>query len=392
MGHIPNHMKKTFTCLLLAVGLFGFAAPLRAATIMTGEAVSLGKTDTVADDVYAFGANLMSAGIVQGDLIAAGGNVLVTGDVEQDLNAAGGTLDILGNVGDDLRIAGGKVSVGGTVNGDLLVAGGMVHVLPGAVVKGEIRGAAGMLVLDGDVEGGVYLGGGTVILNGHVSGTVDVTADEKVVFGKLAQFAKDVTYAAPATSDEKTGAVFGGGVNYRKLEKPAAVQAGWPGVDWPKAVAGWLAWFIIRTAALLLASLLALKYFRRQLTDVAQRTFDGYAGRLMWGFAYLVTIPILVIVLFLTVIGSVMGGLLLAAYTLLAVLAKIAAGPCVAALLLRWFKGQKQVSLNWKSVLLGVAAYQLMWSIPVIGWAAGAMVFLAVFGTLLIEARGRIKP
>jgi len=384
-------MQKLHVTLVLALGLFLCAAPSQAATFMNGDAVSLPKNEVVADDVYAFGANLMAAGEVQGDLTTAGGNLLVSGKVAQDLNAAGGTVDVYGEVGDDLRIAGGKVTVGGTVGGDLLIAGGMVHVLPGAVIKGQVKGAGGMLVLDGDVAGNVNLSGGTIILNGHVSGTTDATADDQVIFGKMAQFADTVVYASPLSGQEKTGAVFERGVSFRKLEREIKPQFFWQKPDWTKAVAAGFAWYLIRTLALFLAAILALKYARRSLTELVERTAEGYTGRLVWGFVFLIMVPVLVIALFITLLGSVLGAALLAAYSLAAVLAKIAAGPFLALLLARLFKGQKKAELDWKWVLLGVALYQLMWAIPVLGWALGALVFVGVFGSLLLEAKARVK-
>jgi cytoskeletal protein CcmA (bactofilin family) len=384
-------MKKLFFSFLLTAGVLAYAAPGQAAMFLGGEAISLPHTEPVAEDVYAFGANLMLAGDIEGDLTAAGANVLVKGNVSQDLNAAGGTVDALGNVGDDLRIAGGKVAIHGEVGGDLLVAGGMVQLLPGAVVRGDVRAVGGMVVLDGDVEGDVNLAGGTVVLNGLVLGEAEVTAEEQVLFGKLAKFSRSVTYSSPFAGDEKTGAVFEQGVRYTELKLAKAPQFFWQRPDWTQVVAAGLAWFLIRSLAMLLAALLALKYFRPLLEDVAAKTKDNFGGRLIWGFGFMVVVPVLIIALFMTLIGSVLGGLLLALYSLALVLAKIAVGPFIAGLFLRVFKGQKKHALDWKWLTWGVLAYQLAWVIPVIGWAFGAVVFVAVFGTVILEAKPRLK-
>lgn len=386
-----NNMKYSLMSLFLAAGVLVSMQPAAAATFRNGDAVSLPKTETVADDVYVFGGNVMSASEIQGDLVAAGGNVMVTGDVSQDLNAAGGTVDVLGDVGDDLRIAGGKVTVHGTVQGDLMIAGGMVQLLPGAVVKGSVHGAGALVVLDGDVQGGVNLSGGTVALNGQVGGPVDVRADDQVIFGKLAKFAQGVSYASPLLGDEGTGATFEQGVKWRKQELPIDQRSFWDRPDWGKAVGAGLAWFLIRASALLLAALLALKYFRREVEHVAAATQEKFTSRLVWGFCLLVVVPILVIALFVTVIGSVLGAALLAAYTLLAALARIAAGPYLGLALQRLFKARKGQPLDWKWVLAGVAAYEILWSIPLLGWAAGGLVFVAVFGTVALEAKARMK-
>lgn len=384
-------MKKILFSLLLSAGMLAYAAPGQAAMFLNGEAISLPQGELVAEDVYAFGANLMLAGDVEGDVTTAGANVLVKGAVSQDLNAAGGTVDILGDVGDDLRIAGGKVAIHGEVGGDLLVAGGMVQLLPGAVVRGDVRAVGGMLVLDGDVEGRANLGGGTVVLNGQVLGEVEITADEQVLFGKLAKFSRSVVYSSPLASDQNTGAVFEQGVRHTRLERASAPKFFWQKPDWTKAVAAGIVWYLMRTFAMLLAALLALKYFRSFTEEIATKAKDNFGGRLLWGFGFLVVVPVLVIALFMTLIGSALGAVLLAAYSLLAVLVKVAVGPFVGLLLMRLFQGQKKHALNWQWVVWGVLLYQLFWVIPIIGWAAGALAYVAVFGTLVLEAKSRIK-
>jgi len=383
-------MRKILSSLLMAVGLLGFAVPSYAATFVTGEEVSLPKNEVVVDDVYAFGPSPVIASDVQGDLITAGGNVMITGNVTQDVDAAGGTINILGNVGDDLRVAGGNVNIHGIVNGDLLVAGGMVQILPGAVVKGSVYGAGGMVTLDGDVEGGIKLFAGTANLNGSVLGPVDVTADEKVNFGKMAKFAQGVTYASPSVSDEQTGATFAGGVTHKQIEsREAAREAMKP--DWGRMAAAGFMWFLVRTVAMLLAALLALKLMRRGLEDLTIKTSENFGSRLLWGFAILIAAPIAGIVLLVSVFGSLLGALLFAVYSLLIVVAKIAAGPFVAVMLMKLFKGQKKPALDWVWVLLGVVVYQLLWTIPVIGWFAAALIFLAIFGSVVMEAKEKVK-
>ena len=359
-----------------------YALPASAALFRSGNVADISKGEWVDGDAYVAGGNIISSADLPGDLVAAGGNMYITGKVGQNLTAAGGTISLMSAVGERARLAGGNITIGGDVGRDLLVAGGMVHILPGATIKGDLYAGAGVVVVDGNVLGNVRATGGTVILNGSVSGTVDVQADERVVFGKLAAFARQVTYASPQEADA-AGAMFQGGVNYRKIEAKAMRSASWwTRPDKGKVLGAMAVMFLIRFAAMLLAVLLGLRYFRKQLEAVSESAVTQFGSRLGMGFLVLVIGPILTIALFITIVGSVLGFLTLAVYGLLVLLAKVAAGAVMGAFLWRWFAKQKKVALNWKAVTVGTLIIQLIWLIPILGWLAGALVFLATLGAV----------
>src|SRR5687768_9215275 len=62
----------------------------------TGSDVTIAAGETVAHDLYVFGANVSVDGRIEGDLIVAAGNVTITGAVTGDVVAAGGTVRISG--------------------------------------------------------------------------------------------------------------------------------------------------------------------------------------------------------------------------------------------------------------------------------------------------------
>ena len=74
-----------------------------AADIRQGQDITIGSTDTIEDDLYAFGQNIAINGTIHGDLIAAGNNISIDGTVTGNVIAAGSTVAIRGQVGGSVR-------------------------------------------------------------------------------------------------------------------------------------------------------------------------------------------------------------------------------------------------------------------------------------------------
>jgi hypothetical protein len=90
-------------------------------------------------------------------------SVLKAGEVHEGWYfAAGQTVLIEGTVNGDVYVAGGEVEIAGRVNGDVLVAGGSVEV--SGIVSQDVRAGGGTVRVSGTVDGNCTLAGGNVVL------------------------------------------------------------------------------------------------------------------------------------------------------------------------------------------------------------------------------------
>ena len=143
---------KRFISTLAVLGVALMPLTAIAATLVSGQQYSLPAQKIVEGNLYSAAGTSTIGGRVTGDVLAVGGTISLAGSVGGDVFAVGGTLQVLGPVGGDVRVAGGTLSVNDRVGGDLVVAGGTVHVLPGAIVQGDLI-AAGRVIVDGTVQG-----------------------------------------------------------------------------------------------------------------------------------------------------------------------------------------------------------------------------------------------
>jgi cytoskeletal protein CcmA (bactofilin family) len=195
------HFARWMQVLLMGLALLVALTPARtfAADIRQGDVVTVGPTQTINDDVYAFGGTVDVQGRVNGDVVAAGGTVTIHGTVTGDLLAAGGTTTVAGTVGGTVRAAGGTTTIDGPVGKDVLVTGGTVRLEPSARVGRDLLTGAGSVILAGQVARNVQAGSGTLRLDKDavVGGNLTYSSDQTAQIAPGARVQGTIAQHAP---------------------------------------------------------------------------------------------------------------------------------------------------------------------------------------------------
>jgi cytoskeletal protein CcmA (bactofilin family) len=191
---------------LLAAVVGGLARPA-AAEVRTGEAVVVGKDETIAENLTITAANVSVHGHVEGDLVVAGGTIVVDGTVEGDVLATGGQVTINGDVGGDVRALAGSIIVDGPVAGDVTAAGGMITL--GSTVDGDAFVGGGTVKIGGSIGRDLRVAGTDTTLDGGVGGDV-VAQGEHLVLGEHTRVDGDLDWTGMPGVTRENGAVVGG--------------------------------------------------------------------------------------------------------------------------------------------------------------------------------------
>ena len=372
----------------LVCGFLGAASLLagRPASAVTRIADSVVISDALEDDLYAVGGEVRIEGSVAGTTVAAAGTAEISGDVAGDVILAGGRVTIDGGVGDDLRAVGGTVTLAGFVTDQATIAGGTVTIGPDSAVGGRTWVAAGDLDMAGQIGGNLKVAAGTVVISGRVAGDVEVAAREiriepgAVIGGNLIwRSAKPPVIAEDARI---LGQVLAGG------EEPTSL------VDAPQADfrAGWPVGTAIAAAALVLL------WFNPGLVSRSTEVFRAAPGRtLLLGLAALVMAPVLAVVLFVTVLGWLLGLVVLAGYFFGLLLAGLL-GVLIVVQLLRGRFGATPGSPplpgtgGWRGILLlllVVAMIVGLQQVAVLGGVVTVLLVLTGLGVLTALVTGR---
>lgn len=161
--------------LLLAVLLvFTAVTPAAAFEGRDGDKVVIAAGEVIDDDLYVGANEFILDGTVNGDLIAFGTTVTINGTVNGDIFSAAQTVVLNGKVTGAVRMAGNVLFVGekAEVGRDFLGAGYSLEIKDGSVIRRDFVGAAGQILLAGDVMRNVLVGTGALELRGNVGGDV----------------------------------------------------------------------------------------------------------------------------------------------------------------------------------------------------------------------------
>jgi hypothetical protein len=233
-----------------------------------------------------------------------------------------------GQIGDDLRVLAGTVAISGRVAGDAEITAREIRVAPGAVIGGDLLWR---------------------------SNQPPIIAEDAQILGEV----------RPA-----------GGGDVQSLVDQSPDRFG----------GGWSLGIAVAAAALVLL------WFAPQLVARAAVVFQAAPGRaLVLGAASLVLTPILAFVLFVTVLGWLLGLVVLAGYVFGVMLSGLL-GLLIVVHSLRGRFGAAVVSGGWSNLvllLLVVAALVLAQQVPVLGGLFSLLLVLAGFGALTALVTGR---
>lgn len=360
------------------------AAPLMADT-RVGDTIVI--SQPIAEDLQAVGGRLQLDASVAGDAVIAAGSIDIEGDVEGDVSAAGGQIVITGGIGDDLRAAGAEVSLRGFVTDQAAIAGGAVRIEEGSAIAGRTWIAAGTLDMAGQVGADLRVFARTVVISGQIQGNVEITAQDiridpgAVIGGQL------IWHGSQPPLIAEDALILGevGGMDAPVDELPEPVM--------PAVFDGWALGIAIIVAAV------GIFWLSPALVERSGVLFNAAPGRtLAVGAMAMVLSPVLIVVLFVSVFGWLLGLLLLAAWVL-AVLLSGLLGLLMLVQLVRFRTVVQEPvpatgrSMGWRGLLLLLpvtAVVLLMQSVPVLGTIVSLLVVLAGFGALasLVMRRG----
>ncbi|MEJ2187169.1 MAG: polymer-forming cytoskeletal protein [Gemmatimonadota bacterium] len=272
-------------------------------------------------DVIAVGQMVVVNDSVPGDVMAAAGDIRFDGTAGGDLLGAAANLNLAGRLAGSLRVAGGNVRVATDVGRNVTAAGGQVILEPAGHVRGNGYLTGGTIQLDGTVDHLVRAAGRDVVLNGLVGGDVHVESEHLRV-GPDAVINGDLRYrlARGGTADIDPGSRVTG----RIIALPPET-GGW---------AGGVVRFLLMLGFLVagLATVVVLPG-AAATAEVRLRTRPGAAFGL--GLAWLVLVPIAIVMVCITVIGVPLGLVAAALYLISVYLARAVVAVWIGRLILR---------------------------------------------------------
>lgn len=303
---------------------------------------------------------------IKGILFAAGYDVNAGGSSEYTF-AAGYNVDVGGNVENDAFLAGYNVSISGRVARDVCAAGYSLSV--SGHIGRDLNACAGSVNISGTVMGDVYIDADTIVI-----------AEDASIGGTL-RYNDDANIQAPAN-------VLRSAVVYEGSDTEEAIEEGIEDIGETLSAAlvvGKVLSTVSSYVGLVLVAFLLL-WLTPLWKTVDKRyegaTFGKYAAAFGIGFAALICIPVVALLLLISGVGARLALLLVFAY---------AAVCTVAPAVFAWVLGE----LFWRRALhkgtcypaelaIGLAFWKLLSLIPGLSFVAGLVAIPFGFGSLVL--------
>lgn len=250
--------------------------------------------DRAPEPVYMTGAEVRIDRQIDGDLIAAAGRIQVSGRIGGDAILGAGSLDLNAPVEEDLRAAAGFVAIGSHIRGQTMIAAGRITVGPEAELHGYAWLAGSHVTLGGTTLSSTKVYGRVVSIEGQIYGPLEIIADRVEIRGS-ARIYGDVVYSADQAIVIDPIAKVSGRLS--RTGHNAAAREGDTAFAWIKPL-----------RPLLLASLLAAGFLLYALLPgfvrrSVQMLASTPAKSLALGTALFFSVPPVIVLLLITIIG-----------------------------------------------------------------------------------------
>ena len=298
---------------------------------LAGEKVVV--SGNLSEDLFAGAWDLTISGNIQKNTIVAGGNIEVTGAVAEDLMFVGWTVEVRNSIGGDVRGIGADIILEKPIAGDVAIAGDNITLNREVLVHGDIWIFATYVNIKGLVKWKANITTENLNLDGILSAdtTLHLHEIKNLKIGPNAKIMGKLTYKAAERIPE--------------LEKIAVGWAIYEGTSELYSTVGDInaTGIIYSFLILLIWSALFLylfPYFTRKIAKIVRET-PGKSFLL--GFLYVILMPIIAIILFITIIGIPLGFLAVAVYVCTIFFSKL----IVLVVASQW------INITWKEALSG---------------------------------------
>ncbi len=343
-------MKKVYLFLVTLISLFVFSPFVYAGL----------------DDYYKAGNNLSVSGEKDGTCFFAGNDVNTSADVSGILFASGNNVDISGS-SDYLFLAGNVLDLDNHYTNDAFIAGNTIDIKSSTISRDLYVGGSS-IKLDGEVGRNAYLSGGDVTIDGDINGNVSISANV-IHIGSNAVIDGTLKYNDDAMVVIDSNASIGDKITYTSSKKDSGLL-----FDTTSLI-----FRIVLSCNLVILSLIMLFLLKHTMGNIKTMKFNvgSVCGNIFIGLAAIILIPIISVILMCTVIGTLIGIILMIAYIVLLLTSGIYAVYHMGSYLF-----SKTLKNDYLTIFISMIIFEALTFIPVIGIILNVIATLAGFGII----------
>ncbi len=381
--------------VLLALAPFGASA----ATFESGESYTLPMGEVITDDLFIGSERVQIDGRVEGDVFIGSSIVDITGDITGSVIIGASYVTISGAVGNDLYVGAGTVRLSGPVEDNVYIGSGVLTTKNTFSSKNDVFIGSGDAQIDGQIGKNLVAGTGALDILGRVNNSAYVSSGESnsgeskrsgLRVSQDAQIGDNLEYQSQKEAAISSAAQIGGETVFTEAQKDG-VASSKNGINFnfnsfsPIAkILSWMSGFLW----LLMITLLFVAVAKEKvemLTAVYQENLGktlGYGS--LVGFLLLITTPIVLLVLIVTIIGIPFAFILGLLYGIVLILSKAITAIVIGDLVFGEKVGTRKKSL-YLTASVGVLILSVATAIPFIGGVLSIVATIFGLGAIVLH-------
>lgn len=320
---------------------------------------------------------------VNSDLFTAGKTIHITSPIDGDLFAAANTIVVDANITGSLRLAANNVVItNSTISKNVLIFAKGVNIANSVTIAGNLNVYASEVTVDGQVQKKTHLESELASLNGTFTGLVTTETDHLTI-GPKALFTEapklsvaNSTNIAPEA--QKT-------TNFNIAQTIRHGQAADRDTIAEKLTSGLISYFVFAVLGVLF---LLLWPYRSQ--EIVTTINQNPARTFKRGLLFFILVPLAAILLIFTLIGIPLSVMLIVAYTLLMLVARVFSGYAIGQHLIDHHGLHQPSRAKWRPYVQLVCGYfilAIIFTLPKIGWLISLIASIWGIGGILSTCR-----
>lgn len=370
--------KRSVFIFALVLGFFVFLAPnSQAAEFKQGGLIHIQENELVSGNLYVATSELIVDGKIAGDLIGVAKDVKINGEIAGDLIVAAQNVEVNGRVEGNIRLISSRFTLNGFVAKNINTLAEEIYLNPESFIGWDFLGAAKTLFVKGVISGGLDAMGENVIVDAQIDKDANIKLEgalqsltilpETTVGGALNYFGKQETLIANQENFKK-------GVNFERYEGQKNKTSNKAG----------------NILFLILTALATASFFFYVIKGANKKTMLALSSfslkDLLPVLLFIIITPILIIVLFATIIGIPLSLLLASFFFGMIYLSKVVAAIFLGQLAQKKSGKEKNTFLF---LALGVIISWLIFALPYIGGAIAMVATLFGLSGLIKYVRNK---
>jgi cytoskeletal protein CcmA (bactofilin family) len=338
--------------------------------------ISIDKNFTSTENLYLASLRTAFDSTYDKDVVSASYDQTISGTIFGDVTLLGKNIVLKGESFGDVRIIADTVTISGVVNKDLIIIARKVLIAPDAIVNGDTLILAQKVDAQGQFLGQSQITASQVSISGSIVGMTTITGS-KISFISGAKILSDLSYFSPQRALIEPGVEIQKQLNFNQIQ---SIEQN----DIVKKIffAFVSFWAIIKlTATLFVIFILTQlsRVFLQRITDIVR---VKKATLLLTGIISSFAIPLLILILFGSVVLIPVSIIVAAVFVIMIILLPAMSAIITASLYQIYVQKQNKGSVDFKISALALVFLTFVGFVPYVGSFVVYLMYILSFGAM----------